>query len=98
MLTQINDIGEEHQQRLDLASQNIPAVLWLVVILSSVGTLGFSLLLGIRSSWLHYFMVGGVAILIGASLVLVLELEYPFSGSVAVHPEPFEKVALDLRH
>jgi hypothetical protein len=97
MLTQINDIGEERQQRLDLASQNIPGVLWLVVILSSAGTLAFSLLLGIRSAWLHYFMVGAVAVLIGASLVLALELEYPFSGTVAVHPELFEQVAHDLR-
>jgi len=97
MLTQINDIGEERQERLDLAGQNIPGVLWLVVVLSSAGTLAFSLLLGIRSAWLHYFMVGAVAVLIGASLVLALELEYPFSGSVAVHSEPYQQVAHDLR-
>jgi len=97
MLTQINDIGEERQERLDLAGQNIPGVLWLVVILSSAGTLGFSLLLGIRIAWLNYFMVGIVAVLIGASMVLALELEYPFSGSVAVRPEPFEQVAHDMR-
>lgn len=97
MLTQINDIGEERQERLDLAGQNIPGVLWLVVILSSAGTLVFSLLLGIRSAWLHYFMVGTVTVLIGASLVLALQLEYPFSGSVAVHSEPYQQVAHDLR-
>jgi hypothetical protein len=97
MLTQINDIGEQRQQRLDLAGQNIPGVLWLVVILSSLNTLGFTLLLGIRTAWLHYVMVACVAVLIGASVVLVLELEYPFSGSIAVHQEPFEKVALDLQ-
>jgi hypothetical protein len=70
MLTQINDIGEERQERLDLAGQNIPGVLWLVVILSSAGTL---------------------------VLVLALQLEYPFSGSVAVHSEPYQQVAHDLR-
>ncbi len=99
MLTQINDIGEERQQRLDLAGQNIPGVLWLVVVLSSVSTVGFTLLLGIRTAWLHYITVARVAVLIGASLVLVLvlELEYPFSGSIAVHREPFDKVAVYLR-
>jgi hypothetical protein len=42
-------------------------------------------------------MVASVAILIGASLVLILLLEYPFSGTVAVKPAPFEQVATDLR-
>lgn len=96
VLTEINDIGEARQQRLDLANSGIPGVLWLVVILSSLGTLGFSLLLGIDSARLQYFMVGTVAILIGASLVLILELEYPFTGSLAVHPEPFKQIALEL--
>lgn len=96
VLTEINDIGEARQQRLDLANSGIPSVLWLVVILSSLGTLGFSLLLGIDSARLQYFMVGTVAILIGASLVLILELEYPFTGSLAVHPEPFKQIALEL--
>lgn len=33
---------------------------------------------------------------IRASLVLILELEYPFTGSLAVHPEPYKQIALEL--
>ena len=55
------------------------------------------LLFGIKSPLLNYIMVASVAILIGASLVLILLLEYPFSGTVAVRPTPFERVAADLR-
>jgi hypothetical protein len=97
VLAEINDIGDSRQQRLDLANANIPGVLWVVVILASVGTLAFSLLLGIGIPRLQYFMVSTVAILIGASLVLILELEYPFTGSLAVHLEPFRQIALELR-
>jgi hypothetical protein len=97
VLAEINDIGDSRQARLDLANANIPGVLWLVVILASAGTLAFSLLLGIGRPRMQYFMVGAVAVLIGASLVLVLELEYPFTGSLAVHPEPFRQIALELR-
>jgi hypothetical protein len=96
VLAEINDIGDSRQQRLDLANAAIPGVLWVVVILASAGTLAFSLLLGIDRARLQYFMVGTVAVLIGASLVLVLELEYPFTGSLAVHPEPFKQIALEL--
>ncbi len=97
MLTQINDVGKERQQRLELSGENLPAMLWLAIVLASVVTLGFCLLFGIKSALLNYIMVAGVAILIGASLVLILLLEYPFSGTVAVRPAPFEHVATDLR-
>jgi hypothetical protein len=96
MLTQVDDAGKDRQQRLELSGQNIPAVLWLAVLLASVVTLGFCLLFSIKSARLHYIMVASVAILIGATLVLILLLEYPFSGTVAVRPLPGH-VAADLR-
>ena len=96
MLTQIDEVGEARQQRLDLSDQNIPALLWLVVILASGVTLAFCLLLGIQNAGLHYTMVASVAILIGASLVLILLMEYPYSGTIAVSPAPFVQVAADM--
>jgi hypothetical protein len=97
ILTQVDEVGSQRQQRLELSGQNIPAILWLGAILSSVVTLGFCLLFGIKSAWLHYIMVAGVTLLIGATLVLILVLEYPFIGTVAVRPTPFEHVVGDLR-
>ena len=97
MLTQVDEVGSQRQQRLELSGQNIPAILWLGAILSSVVTLGFCLLFGIKSARLHYIMVAGVTLLIGATLVLILVLEYPFIGTVAVRPTPFEHVVGDLR-
>jgi hypothetical protein len=97
MLTQVDDVGKERQQRLELSGQNVPAILWLAAILASAVTLGFCLLFGIKSARLHYIMVASVAILIGTTLVLILVLEYPFSGTVAVRPTSFEHVATDLR-
>lgn len=93
MLTQLDDAGKDRQQRLELSGQNIPAVLWLAVLLASVVTLGFCLLFSIKSAWLHYTMVASVAILIGATLVLILLLEFPFSGTVAVRPPSPGQVA-----
>ena len=46
--------------------------------LSSVVTLGFCLLFGIKSARLHNFVVAIVAAIISASLVLILSLDYAF--------------------
>jgi Protein of unknown function (DUF4239) len=97
MLTQVDQAGSQRQQRLELSGQNIPAILWLGAILASVVTLGFCLLFGIKRARLQYIMVAGVTLLIGATLVLILVLEYPFIGTVAVRPTPFEHVVGDLR-
>jgi hypothetical protein len=39
---------------------------------------------------MEILIVGSVAIVVGAGLLTILLLEYPFSGSVAVSPEAFE--------
>jgi hypothetical protein len=96
MLTQLDDAGKERQQRLELSGQNIPAVLWVAVLLASVVTLGFCLLFSIKSARLQYIMVASVAVLIGATLVLILLLEFPFSGTVAVRPPSAGQVAAGL--
>jgi hypothetical protein len=97
MLTQVDDAGKERQQRLELTGQNIPTILWVGVVLASFVTLGFCLLFSIKSARLQYVMIASVAILIGATLVLILLLEFPFSGTVAVGPTPFVQLAQNLR-
>lgn len=97
MLTQVDEVGQERQQRLDLSGQAVPGILWLVVILASVTTLGFCLVFGIKTARLHYVMVATVGVLIGVILALILLLEYPFSGTIAVKPTPFEHVIENMR-
>ncbi len=97
MLTQVDEAGRERQQRLELSGPQIPAPMWLAVILTSVVTLVFCLLFEVKSAWLRYFMVAAVAAVISAALVLALLLEYPFSGTIEVPSAPFEHVASELR-
>ena len=97
MLAQVDAAGRERQRRLELSGPQIPAPMWLVVILTSVVTIGFCLLFEIKSARLRYFMVAAVVAVISAILVLSLLLEYPFSGSIEVKPTPFQHVAGELR-
>lgn len=97
ILTQVDDAGKDRQQRLEFTGQNIPTILWIGVVLASFVTLGFCLLFSIKSARLQYVMIASVAILIGATLVLILLLEFPFSGTVAVGPNSFVQLAQNLR-
>ena len=97
MLAQVDAAGRERQRRLELSGPQIPAPMWLAVILTSVVTIAFCLLFEIKSARLRYFMVAAVVAVISVILVLSLLLEYPFSGSIEVKPTPFQHVAGELR-
>ena len=50
--------------------------------------LGYGMLVGSRQAWLHAISAGAIAVLIGFSLVVLLDLSFPFSGDFAIEPAP----------
>ena len=53
--------------------------------------LGYALLVGSRSFWFHAIGAGSIALVIGFSLVVLLDLSYPFAGgfaSIRAHSGP----------
>ena len=51
--------------------------------------LGYAVLVGSRSVVFHAIGAGAIAIIVGFSLVVLLDLSYPFAGTFAITPEPF---------
>ena len=74
------------------AEEGIPAVLWAVLVLGGIVTVGFTYLFGLENTWSHRLMVAAVAGLIGLVLFTIGALEYPFSGGARIGPGAFELV------
>jgi hypothetical protein len=55
---------------------------------------GYTVLVGSRSFWFHLIGAGSVALVLGLSLVVLLDLTYPFSGDLSVGTAPFRAGAL----
>jgi hypothetical protein len=83
-------------QRLDYVDRGIPGVLWTALIVGGFVTIGYALLFGLERAALHSLMVGSLTALIGVLLFVALVINYPFSGGVAVEPEPFQRVLSDF--
>jgi hypothetical protein len=73
----------------------LPSV-WLLILLASVLTLGFSVLFGLEDARLHYKMVGAVSLLVAANLFLVMDVSYPYLGELATPPELLQDVISEL--
>ena len=90
MLAQLHDLGNARRERLLAAEQGLPPILWVVLILGGVITVGFTYLFGLENNLVHLIMVGSLALVISMSLFTVAALDYPFQGDIHIHPSAYE--------
>ena len=90
ILTQLHDLGNARRERLLAAEQGLPFILWVVLILGGVITVGFTYLFGLENTMVHLLMVASLALIISISLFTVAALDYPFRGDIHIHPSAYE--------
>jgi len=91
---QLSGALEARRNRLDAARGGLPWVIGILLPVGSLVILGYTVRVGSRSFWFHAIGAGAVAIVLGLSLVVLLDLTYPFSGDVSVGSRPFQTGAL----
>ncbi len=89
-LTLVHSFDEHRALRLLEVREGIPPILWVVLIVGGILTIGFTYLFGMKSVRLHVLMVVSLAVLLVMVLYTIRALEYPFDSIVQVEPEPFE--------
>ncbi len=80
------------QARLTMDFIGINGVMWGVLIAGAYLTVGFTYLFGFEREIMQQLMIGGLSLMIGLVLFLVLSLDYPYRGSIAVQPEAFRSL------
>ena len=75
--------------RLDLVDAAIPRAFATLIFLTAILSILTTFFITTKSKALEFVLVSCVAIIVGAGLITVLLLQYPFSGSVSVSPKPF---------
>jgi hypothetical protein len=96
-LGRLQDLEDARRARLLASRTGLPSILWAVMILGGIMTIGFTYFFGVRKFRAQALMTGILAALIALSLFLVYALDLPFTGSVAVSPEAMSQV-LDRLH
>lgn len=91
---QLNDALDARRDRLDAAVGGIPIEMATLLVFSSFVIVGYAVLVGSPSFWFHVLGPTAIAVVVAASLVVLLDLSYPLSGDFTVDPKPFETGAL----
>ncbi len=92
ILEQLHDLDNARRERLLAAEEGLPTILWVVLILGGVITVGFTYLFGLENTLVHTLMVASLAMIISLTLFTVAALDYPFKGDVRIRPVAFERV------
>jgi hypothetical protein len=97
LLERLNTMSDHRRMRLISAKQSIPSLLWVLLVVGAVLTIGSSFFLVTRHGGLHVMLTVALTTSISFVLFLIMALDYPFTGSVAVSPEAFEAVLATFR-
>jgi putative Mn2+ efflux pump MntP len=90
MLAAMDLALKDRDIRLTMSSTGISTVMWMVLMLGAVVTVGFTYLFGYRHGPMRSVMAGSLGLLIGLVLFLTVSLDYPFKGGITIGPEAFE--------
>jgi len=91
---QLSAALEARRNRLNDAAGGLPWVIGVLLLVGSLVIIGYTVLVGSRNFWFHAIGAGSIALVLGLSLVVLLDMTYPFAGDLSVSSGPFHSGVL----
>ena len=85
----LNIISQARSQRFLFYEDDLPSVVWMVIYLGCLMTIGFSYFFGSNVFRAQVIMCGFFSILLGMTILAILELAHPYQGVVTISNQPF---------
>jgi len=87
----MDSLSDDRASRLLSSHSELPALMWVLVWGGGAITLAFTLFFRVPDFRFHYMMSGAFAALAAFAIFLIIELNSPFAGSIAVSPDSFQQ-------
>jgi hypothetical protein len=92
LLAQLDELTQARRERLVMAEGTVPNVIWFVLFMGAVLTIGFTLFFGAENVLVQSMMTGVLAALIFSAILVIIGLDRPFTGAVVVSQESIRTV------
>jgi hypothetical protein len=96
-IDELNEISQARSQRLLFYDDDLPSVVWMVIYLGCVITIGFSYFFGGDIFRAQLTMCLFFSILLGMTILAILELAHPYQGVVTISDAPFRYALARMR-
>jgi hypothetical protein len=95
-LDQLDQLDDARRSRLLLGQSGLPGAMTVTLALGAIITVTFTYLFAVESGWMHSLMTASLSVLVALLLLLVYELETPFTGVSAIEPTAMQLVLEDM--
>jgi hypothetical protein len=85
----LGDVLQARRSRLAAASGGLSPLLGALMIVGALVLLGYAILVGSKRAGFHAIGAASLAVVVAFSLVVLVTLDHPFSGSLAIDSKPF---------
>lgn len=85
----MSNLAERRNMRNQQRSNQMPTLLWVLLVIGGGATIASSCLLGNDQKWLHYCQVAALTFVVITTLCAIADLARPYEGAVAVKPSSF---------
>jgi len=97
-IQELNDLADARRYRIIAINSKIAPLMWYFLIFGATITIGFGYLFGTKNQKAHQLMIILLSVTIGITLLIIEQLDQPFSGLISLSPEPFQLLLEQLRH
>ncbi|RPI15109.1 MAG: DUF4239 domain-containing protein [Ignavibacteriae bacterium] len=91
-LKRLNELSESRRIRLLDSKDNVPGIIWLVVIVGAVISIGYTYLFGSYRASAQYIMTAALTITNSMVLFLIYILDHPFTGNNKILPDALQRI------
>ncbi|MBV8638185.1 MAG: DUF4239 domain-containing protein [Candidatus Eremiobacteraeota bacterium] len=88
-LTHAHNFLDARRTRLFNNAESVPALVWAMMILVAAITISFSYFFRVASARAHLLMILALAAVVGATFLMIAELDLPFRGPLQIPPSGF---------
>jgi len=96
-LERMNELSSTRRLRIQDSRSEVHAILWLVLLIGSILTVGYTLLFSSTRVWVHVVVTSSIMMVALMGLLVILSLQYPFTGDVTATPEAFKSLLDSFR-
>lgn len=90
-------ITDNRNERLDSANGSVPGVLWFVLIVGGMITVGYPAFFASSNLAAQILMTGSLAALLALTLFLGIAFDFPFTGDPHISEGPFADALLQMK-
>jgi hypothetical protein len=91
-LAAYNRMVQARRQRLDAVNSGLPGVLWFALLPGAMGCLLLSVLFRIEDARFQAILLTGLAGFVSMVLFVIIALDRPFQGAMAISPDSYQLV------